>query len=68
MKVKGKYREDDNFIDVFSNNTLYTFAKNTNKWAYISVGEVTATGKKFTQETYNRLEFECKCEGEFELY
>ena len=67
MIIKGKYEEDSNFFTVYSNNKMYTIAKNSNDWGCLSVGGTSATGHILTQERYNEMEASCEEEGVFEL-
>ena len=39
MRVTGKYEKDQNFIRVYSNNTVYTIASNSGEWGALKVGE-----------------------------
>ena len=67
MIIKGKYEVDSNFTTVYSNNTIYTIARNTGEWGCVSVGQMTAMGLVLTQEAYDKLSSECEKEGVFEL-
>ena len=66
MTIRGKYESDANFTTVYSNNKVYTIAGN-GAWSSVAVGEMTASGKILTQETYDRWESGCTKEGEFDL-
>lgn len=59
MKIKGKYKSDDNFTTICSCNTVYTIAKTTGEWASRKVGESSNMGCVLTQEEYNRITNEC---------
>lgn len=65
--IKGFYSQDNNFTTVFSNNTVYTIARNTGDWGCRKVGEWLACGDKLTQATYDRWLSECSEVGTFEL-
>ena len=67
MKITGKYEKDDNFITVYSNNTIYTIARNTDNWGCVKVGERTAMGQILTQEAFDKWASECTEVGTFEL-
>lgn len=67
MEVKGKYKKDNQgFINVFSNNTLYTI-NSLGDWGCVHVGEKTFSGYVLDQETYNKWEEECSQIGTFDL-
>ena len=65
--IKGKYESDNNFINVYTGDTMYTIARNSSDWGCIKVGDRTATGEILTQETFNKWKSECTKEGTFEL-
>lgn len=67
MKIYGKYETDENFITVYSDNAIYTIARNTGNWNCRAVGEKTAMGQILTQEAYDKWMSECTEEGSFEL-
>lgn len=67
MKIKGKYKTDDNFISVYTENTLYTLAHNSSDWGCVKVGERSATGHILNRETFEKWKAECTKEGTFEL-
>lgn len=41
MRITGKYYIDANFINVCTNNTLYTIARNTGDWGCRKAGTFT---------------------------
>ena len=43
-KITGKYYTDANFINVCTDNTLYTIARNTGDWGCRKVGDKTGFG------------------------
>ena len=67
MRINGSYKKENGFINVYSNNTVYTIATYDGNWSCCKVGERTAMGQVLTQEAYDRLEFECSNAREFEL-
>lgn len=55
MVIYGRYDDSDKyFITVYSNNVVYTIARNTGIWGYIAVGE-----QGFTQSMYDNLKKRC---------
>lgn len=67
MRIKGKYTKDDNFIDVYCDNAVYTIARNTGEWGVLKVGERSAMGQILDQATYDKLAAQCEKAGEFVL-
>lgn len=67
MIITGKYEKDDNFITVYSNNVIYTIARNTVEYGMLKVGDVDKAGHRLTQEEYNECEMACEKSGSFEL-
>lgn len=67
MLIKGKYRKDDNFTEIYTEDTLYTIARNTGEWNSVKVGERMASGHILTKETFETWKSECEKESEFEL-
>ena len=68
MTVRGKYKFDKNFVNIFSGNTMYTVARNNYDWTRVKVGETFANGQPFTKADYDHMEAECDKEGIFEIY
>jgi hypothetical protein len=66
MKITGKYSKDQNFTTIYSNNVMYTIARNTGDWRSRAVGDDTGYGI-LTQELYDKWESECKNSATFEL-
>lgn len=64
--ILGKYEKDQNFTTVYSDNTMYTIARN-GEWGAVKVGQMTAQGKILTQKVYNKWESECTNKGVFTL-
>lgn len=56
-KITGKYYTDANFINVCTDNTLYTIARNTGDWGCRKVGDkpdsVCSTAKHIRQSWNN---------------
>lgn len=67
MKVTGKYKVDHDFITLYSDNAMYTIARNTGEWGCLKVGDTSATGHTLTQEQYNMWCMQCTKEGTFNL-
>lgn len=55
MTVFGVYTIDENWVTMFSDNTIYTIARNGGEWGSIAVGDVAAGGGILTQEAYNEM-------------
>ncbi len=67
MEIKGKYYIDENFVNIYSSNRLYTIARNGGAWGSRAVGDSCGNGFIFTQELYNEGLKKCTKEGTFEL-
>lgn len=67
MRVRGCYTKDSNFITLFSNDTMYTIARNTGEWRSVRVGGTFANGRPFTKADYERFKEECDQVGTFVL-
>jgi hypothetical protein len=67
MTVIGCYTRDDNFTTVFSNDVMYTIARNTGEWGSVRVGGTFANGQPFTKADYERFKGECDSVGTFVL-
>ena len=65
MRITGKYEADENFTTIYSNNTVYTIAKNGD-WGSVKVGQQTNMGV-LSQDTYDEWVSKCTKEGTFEL-
>lgn len=68
MTVRGKYKFGKNFVNIFSDNTMYIVATNSYDWTSVKVGETFANDQPFTKADYDRMEAECDKEGTFEIY
>ena len=67
MRVTGKYEKDQNFIRVYSNNTVYTSARNSGEWGALKVGECDRQGNVLTLEQFKEWENACEKTGTFVL-
>lgn len=68
MQIKGKYKTDSNFIEVYTDDTLYTIPKNNpSSWGSLKVGQYSFSGKLFDRETFEEWKSECTKEGTFTL-
>ena len=67
MRITGKYEFDANFITVYTEDTMYTIARNSGDGGYIKVGDKTASGLVITQELFDSWKEECQKEGTFEF-
>lgn len=67
MTIIGCYTRDDNFDTVFSNDVMYTIARNTGEWRSVEVGDTFANGRIFTKADYERFKEECDQVGTFVL-
>jgi len=67
MRVRGCYSKDENFITLFSSDTMYTIARNTGEWGSVRVGGTFANGRTFTKADYERMKEDCDQVGTFVL-
>lgn len=67
MTITGKYEQDQNFTTVYTEDTLYTIARNTGSWSFRKVGEKLAFSGILTPELFKEWKSECTKEGTFEL-
>ena len=67
MKITGRYTKDENFTTVYTDNKIYTIARNTGEWGYLKVGERSYMGQILDQATYDRWAAEAEKVGTFEL-
>lgn len=68
MTITGKYNQDENFINVFTEDKMYTIPRNARlNWGYITVGQRTPQGVVFDKETFEKWKAKCTEEGTFEL-
>lgn len=66
-EITGRYKKENGFFNVYSNNTVYTIATYDGNWSCCKVGQRTAMGLILTQDVYNCLVSECSKAGEFQL-
>lgn len=67
MKITGKYEKDENYIRVYSDNTVYEIARNSGEWGELKVGEHDRQGNVLTLEQFKAWENACEKIGTFEL-
>ena len=67
MQITGKYTTDSNFTTVYTDDTLYTLARNSSDWGCVKIGNRSATGHILDRETFEKWKAECTKEGTFEL-
>ena len=67
MRVTGKYEKDQNFTRVYSNNTVYEIARNSEEWSTLKVGECDRQGNVLTLEQFKAWENACEKTGTFVL-
>lgn len=67
MTITGKYEKDSNFTTVYTENAMYTIARNTGDWNCVKIGERMASGHILTKEIFEAWKSECEKWGEFEL-
>ncbi len=67
MLIKGYYKKDDNFTEVYTEDTMYTIARNTGDWNCVKIGERMASGHILTKEIFEAWKSECEKWGEFQL-
>ncbi len=67
MKITGKYTQDDDFVMIFSDDTLYTIDKGTLDCETWNVGDILPSGEKLTQELFEARKSQCTDEGVFVL-
>lgn len=65
--IHGSYMEDENFITVFTDDTMYQIAQNSGEWAYRKVGSVLANGVRLTKDLFDSWKEECEMKGTFVL-
>lgn len=67
MTITGVYKKDANFTTVYTEDTIYTIARNTGEWSYRKIGDWLACGGKLTPEIFQEWKAECTETGTFEL-
>lgn len=67
MKITGRYTVDENFITVFTEDTMYTLCRRSTDWGKRKVGEWLACGGELTCELFDSLAARCSKVGTFTL-
>lgn len=67
MRIKGRYEKGQNFIRVYSDNTVYEIARNSGEWSTLKVGECDRQGNVLTLEQFKEWENACEKVGAFDL-
>lgn len=67
MEIRGTFFKDENFIYVFTGDRIYTIARNTGEWAYISIGGTTHWGMVLDKDSYRKLAMLADSYGTFTL-
>lgn len=67
MKITGKYEKDENYIRVYSDNTIYEIARNSGEWGVLKVGGRDRQGNVLTLEQFKAWENACEKTGTFDL-
>ena len=67
MTITGAYKKDQNFTTVYTEDTLYTIARNTGEWSYVKVNDCLPDGHILTPEIFQELKAECTETGTFNL-
>lgn len=63
MKITGNYTQDDDFVMIFSDDTLYTIDKGTLDCEAWNIGDILPSGEKLTQELFEARKSQCTDEG-----
>lgn len=67
MRIEGKYTQDDNFVTIYTENTLYILDKETLEFESRRVGDKIASEEVLTQEFFDEQKNLCENEGVFVL-
>lgn len=67
MKISGKYTQDDDFVTIFSDDTMYTIDKGTLDCGTWHIGDVLPTGDVLTREAFDARREQCLDAGDFVL-
>ncbi len=67
MKIAGRYTQDDDFVKIYSENTLYTIDKETLDYAEWHIGETLSSGAILTKDQFDMEKTACANEGVFVL-
>ena len=62
-----RIQKDQNFTTIYTEDSLYTVARNTGEWSYRKMGNWLACGGKLTPELFQEWKAECTETGTFEL-
>ena len=67
MKITGYYTKGQNFIDIYTCDSIYTIARNTGDYSHRKVGDFLANGFLLTKEVLDELKSQCTKYGTFDL-
>lgn len=67
MRIEGKYTQDDNFVTIYTEDTLYILDKETLEFESRRVGDKVASKEILTQEFFDEQKNLCENEGVFIL-
>lgn len=67
MKITGKYTQDDDFVTIFSDDTMYTIDKGTLDIDTYHIGDTLPSGNTLTQDLFDDRKSQCTDEGDFVL-
>ncbi len=67
MKITGKYTQDDDFVSIFSDDTMYTIDKGTLELETYCIGDTLPSGDTLTQDLFDARKSQCTNEGDFVL-
>ena len=67
MRVEGRYTQDDNFVTIYTEDTMYILDKGTLEFESRKVGDELTSGEILTQEFFDKQKSLCENEGVFVL-
>lgn len=67
MRIEGKYTQDDNFVTIYTEDTLYILDKETLEFESRKVGDKIVSEEILTQEFFDEQKDLCENEGIFVL-
>lgn len=67
MRVEGKYTQDDNFVTIYTEDTMYILDKGTLEFESRKVGDELTSGETLTQGLFDKQKNLCENEGIFVL-
>ena len=67
MTITGLYTKNANFTTIYTEDTLYTIARNTGEWSYVKVNDRLPDGHILTPELFQEWKSECIETGTFNL-